>query len=561
MRKIFWLFMMLLLAACGGGGGTSADAPAGGKGTLALEVVKAAGPVAKTVAAPTAVPASPGRVRVVVTETTTGYRAYVDQALGVTTTANFSLPLGTYTVEAVLYEKGYPNVVTDYGIANNVAVGQTGNSAALAVAPVAVTLPVPTDPVYSGGSYSVAAVPAADLLAAGLQEKWSLASSTSAFIGRKHLAQAPSATHLTMTAPTGSGTMYLQGEFFAKASLINPGEAATDFAFFTGDSVVLNAAGLPVDVTHLGISDTQKPVVKSFSVPGEKQGVANVLGISVLATDNGGVKDYAITTSDTEPAANSTDWKYPASFSYGGPISDSDTVVTLYAWARDFNNNVSLQSAATSRQIVFNNSPVVTGFGVPSAAVIDGTKIPVTIFGKGYAGTGTLECAITETDTLPADPTWLPMSAPTLTKPATYTGLYSALNTPAEGVKMVVKLYAWVKDSAGKISPAVSRTAAVHDIPQITAFTATPAPAGTVVSITMDAVVAEGRTFGGYAVTTTNVQPETGWVMGAKPTGPVSFTYDGLNTFPVTKALYLWVKDSLGYVSLPQGTLATFMAP
>ncbi|QXE92874.1 hypothetical protein [Geomonas subterranea] len=567
MRKLFWLFMMLLLAACGGGGGTTANTPAAGKGTLSLELIQAprSQAAAKMVAnLPTT---EPGRYRVVLNEINTHYRAVVDGAVG-ETVAPVVLPVGTYTVEAVYYEGGTPNVLMQYGkSASNAVIANGANTiSAVTLADVAVTMTTPASTV-SGEVYTVGVIPAADLAAKGLQDAWSLTSRTTAFPGRQHLAATPSTTHTGLVAPAVSqatSNLYFQAEFFMKSDLLKAGESASNWAFFKEASASLSVPTVTASVS-VDLTDTQKPVVKAFSVPGTKVGTTGpVAGISIYATDNGGVKDYAITTStDPDPASAPapTVWTTNPVFDYQGTLDNTDRTVYLFAWARDFKNNESVQVAGvTNQKIVFNNSPAITNFVAPYTVQMDSNAIPVTIQGKGYVG-GTLECAISESPTFPASATWHTMDTVNGTTSATFD--YDSGITQVAGGRYNVPLYAWIRDAAGH-SPSAARSVVVSDSPQITVLTATGAATGNIASINqLEYVVKSGRTIAGYAVTTTSAKPAATAFTTGLPTLPLEFDFTGsiISTNPTTRALYVWLKDTEGAISSQRGVSVTLAAP
>ncbi|MBU5613077.1 hypothetical protein [Geomonas azotofigens] len=569
MRKLFWLFMMLLLTACGGGGGggTTAGTPTSGKGSLSLELVQSGAKVAKTVAN---LPVShPGRVRVVLNENTTHYRQVIDKAYG-ETFANLEVPVGIYTVEAIFYESGTPNILTDYGIsAGAVTVTTAGGSAAVTLNPVSVTVtPSFTGAqLFSGSQYNVGT---SALASAGLQDSWRLSTSTSAFTGRQHLAAPAAATHTGLTAPAiaQSGNLYLQGEFFVKATLLDSGESANNWAFYAEAAVPLALPTVPITIS-VPANDGVKPVVNSFSVPSTKVGTNSVPEISIQATDNGGIKEYAITYSEdpaaAAPAPVAADWQPAPSFTYPGVINTTDKTVYLFAWVRDFGNLESDQVVGvTKKAVVFNATPVVTSFTTPNVTVMDGSKVAYTIVGKSYVP-GALYCKVTTSATPPAasDITQA-MNVDPVTGVVSFPGEFAAVSLPqTAGLKYNVNLYAWVKDANGTVSPSVVRPVVVDDSPQITALAATGATSGNVATITkLTEVHVTGRTIVGYALTNTNVKPLTIADNGA-PVMPLTYTFTSgiTSTNPTSRAVYVWLKDSAGAISSVRGVAVTLSAP
>jgi len=89
----------------------------------------------------------------------------------------------------------------------------------------------------------------------------------------------------------------------------------------------------------VGVADTTKPVVSSFTIPS----TGTTLAVSIMAftaTDNGVIAGYALTETSTTPVTWQT--VKPTSYTFA-----SAGTKTLYAWTKDTAGNVSLAKTAT----------------------------------------------------------------------------------------------------------------------------------------------------------------------------------------------------------------------
>lgn len=569
MNKVWLLIIILLLAACGGGGGSSNPQSGGGQpggsgqGSLLLEF---ADKTPKTAAVTTP---EPGWIRVVVSNPNlngTLYKQVQDIAFGAAPVV-VSLPVGTgYSVEAVFYAKsGGRNQMSRYGVFTGIDITEGNNTAALVeTAPLTVSMTAVADSVdgliYSTApknTYSVTAT-----IGAGLQPGWSLAVSTSPFTGPVHLAHAPAAAYTAQAAPSSyvNSTLYFQGEFFVKSSLLTNNESATNWTFHfdapTTKSVLVHAGTSSITPP----ADTVRPQVDSFAPPATVQATTTVAPFNIQASDNAVIVGYQITESDVAPALDSPNWSatVPASYTVSTtPIVDGlDSTVRLYAWVKDHVQVSLAVPGVTDKLVTINNSPQVTRFVIP--ALVPGTAVPVTTFtGKNNTGLDSdLRYLITQASVkpTPAHPGWSPAGAP----PASYdvTGV-----TQTPGTRYPVQLFAWIMDQNGSVSRSLSNTLTISDAPQVTAFTAatTVAIGSTVPVSAFTAAAAPGHAIDGYLITTTKTVPAAA---AFAATMPSSFDYPGLAAgVAVSRYVYAWVKDERGVVSPYGSALVRFAAP
>ncbi len=207
-----------------------------------------------------------------------------------------------------------------------------------------------------------------------------------------------------------------------------------------GTAIVYNydAMGNRLSKTVSGASglDTIAPTVTGFTVPAV---VFNTLQVPVTvftASDNVAVVGYIITESATAPSAGAVGWSSTAPTSYTAATTG---VHTLYAYAKDAANNVSVGVSATV-SIIDNQAPTVNGFTIP--AVVHTLQVPVTLLtaSDNVAVTGYI---ITENPAAPSAGAagWSSMA------PASYTAVTGGAHT----------LYAYAKDAAGNVSVGMGR--------------------------------------------------------------------------------------------------------
>jgi hypothetical protein len=196
-----------------------------------------------------------------------------------------------------------------------------------------------------------------------------------------------------------------------------------------------------VDVvfTTGGQSDTVLPTVTSFVIPSTSATLIVPI-TSFVATDNVGVTGYIITQSSVTPSATGSGWSTsaPTSYTFSTPGSK-----TLFAWAKDAANNVSVsQSASVTITLADATPPTVTAFTMPATSAT--LAVPITSFTAtdNVAVTGYI---LTESATAPsaAGSGW------SATAPSSHTFATAGTKT----------LYSWAKDAAGNVS--TSRNASV----------------------------------------------------------------------------------------------------
>ncbi|MGI9213706.1 MAG: PKD domain-containing protein [Methylococcaceae bacterium] len=176
------------------------------------------------------------------------------------------------------------------------------------------------------------------------------------------------------------------------------------------------------------VLDKTAPLITSFDVPQWFNGTR--VPVRIGADDNDAVAEYALTARPSAPLPNQNEWSVtpPDHFDMG-----KNTLITLYAWAKDRAGNRSAPAVAVvtlDRQI-----PVIGRLSVP--ARVSGLAIPIT----AWIARDNRQVAayfISETATPPD------LSAPgwTATPPLQYRVTQPGSHT----------LYAWVKDEAGNLS-------------------------------------------------------------------------------------------------------------
>lgn len=389
MKKFCIFVMMLLLAACGGGGGGSStvaepEVPTL-TGTITLNITDS---TAKTLAA---VSPDPQFVRIAVTNPSlriagATYKAIRDVALGSTEPVQFLLPAAAgYTVEVLYYATDTANnlkVMQKYGKSDPFeVVANVGATVGITVAPITVgltpVLPGTQDFVYAGipagqagDTYAMTAtIPAVS----PLQNAWSYFVQTTPFTTAKHRGIALTA-HNSLLAPNSftNGRLYYQGEFYAKASLLNTGEEATSWTFnypnppidAAGDpSITLTVRGANVDLNNGSTAplfdDTYAPRISQFVAPTAILTGPVVSPIKITATDNIGIVSYRIQETGAADAPADSDlgsaWTNiaavtslslpTASYTIQTPLTPAqNNVVKLYVRVRDAAGNEAVLS-------------------------------------------------------------------------------------------------------------------------------------------------------------------------------------------------------------------------
>lgn len=285
-----------------------------------------------------------------------------------------------------------------------------------------------------------------------------------------------------------------------------------------GNVSVLKSAPCIVDLT--------KPVVSVFTLPSTPVKSLTVPITTYTATDNVKVTGFQITESSTAPSA-STGWSATAPKSYTFASNTADGVKTLYAWALDSSGNVSLAKSAAVT--IDTTAASISAFTVP--AVSASLTIPISSF-TASDNVGIAGYAITTSNTAPT--TW------SATKPV------SAL-VSGSGSKT---LYAWVKDTAGNVSASTSATVNVDTTkPVVSSFSAPAQSATRTVAVTF-AGTDDNSGVKAYLITENSTAP-TASASGWSTTVPTSFTLSTTGT----KAMYAWVKDAAGNISVSKSVL------
>ncbi len=149
---------------------------------------------------------------------------------------------------------------------------------------------------------------------------------------------------------------------------------------------VSDAAGNPAqEVTRtVNVSeapDTEAPVITSFVIPATSTSLTVPI-TSFEATDNVGVTGYLLTETSTTPLLDDSNWSAATSTTY---TFSSEGFKTLYAWAKDAANNISISSNA-SVTITFKNITSVSSlndisvvYGIPFASLTLPETVEVTL--------------------------------------------------------------------------------------------------------------------------------------------------------------------------------------
>jgi len=211
-------------------------------------------------------------------------------------------------------------------------------------------------------------------------------------------------------------------------------------------------------LSNIAIHDATIPTITGFAISTTTSNslTEHITVNTFTATDNVGVTGYQITQSPTAPASDDSHWEGIATTTYTLSCPPQNLTVfvcsaTLYAWAKDNDDNVSTGTAKTVNITVTNPAPVITAFTADPTAVNKVVNITAFTATDDVAVTGYF---VSDSPATPAasDPGW------TVTPPPTFTfnqGLGSFQDQ---------SLYAWAKDGDGNVSAATSQVVFVPDI-------------------------------------------------------------------------------------------------
>jgi hypothetical protein len=162
-----------------------------------------------------------------------------------------TIPIASgYTFELVTYITGTTNLMEEYAVTPNVQIQAGSNDVLLSLNPIGVGLPVPAS-LTTAQSYSVSVNYTNP---SPLQSLWRLTAQTADYTKPLHVSGSSSSTNvITMVAPINNNrpcTLYFQAEFYAKSSLLNTGENATNWAFvypnpLWGDAAISTPVTVP----------------------------------------------------------------------------------------------------------------------------------------------------------------------------------------------------------------------------------------------------------------------------------------------------------------------------
>ena len=209
-----------------------------------------------------------------------------------------------------------------------------------------------------------------------------------------------------------------------------------DAAYSGQDSFTFKATDGTLESNQATVTitiDKQVPVINSFSLPASASSL-NVAISNLAAGDNVGITGYCLSES-TDPANCTWSSTPPTSYHFGSMGSH-----TLHAFARDASGNVSAPAGATIN--IPEILPRITALTIPPTYGYNNLTIPVVI--NASDDLGVTGYCLTEAATSGAC-NWY--SWP----PSSYTFAAAGPHT----------LYAFVRNTTGKISPPASATTAV----------------------------------------------------------------------------------------------------
>lgn len=295
------------------------------------------------------------------------------------------------------------------------------------------------------------------------------------------------------------------------------GGLQTLYAWVKDSSGNINQTAASDSVT-ITLPDTTRPTITAFTTPSP----ATTLAVNLTFTANE-VFSYCIMTS---PSTSGCTWLGGLNSTYNITYTfTSAGSKTLYGWARDAAGNVSY-SASTSVTINDNINPSVTLFEITPESS-SSLSVPIKHF-EANDNFGAVSYCLTEVNS--ADNcVW------SSTKPVIY-------NFSTGGAKT---LYAWAKDSSGRVSTVLKSDSISITLPDKTAPSVSTF---SLPSLTNSDTVTVSLTVPGdvthYCLTVTASSSGCGWNALPLPS-PLNYNFGSSGT----KTLYAWVRDASGNVS------------
>ena len=252
--------------------------------------------------------------------------------------------------------------------------------------------------------------------------------------------------------------------------------------------------------------------------------------VNVTTTDPGGtgITGFYISESATPPTVGGSTWvSKPTTFT----LSAAQGSKTIRVWVKDANGDMS--AVATASTVLDTVVPVAATFTLPATTT---TRNPTfTVSGTDTGGSGVTAYAVVTSSSAPgsSDSAWK-ASAPTTFQLST-----------GNGVKT---LYLFVRDAAGNVSTALSKSTTMTLPPPTVSFTFNAVSPINFRSVGLNVTTTDPGGTGinggaGYYVSETGTTPlatDPGW----HPSPGITLSAgDG------TKTVYMWVKDNNGSVS------------
>jgi hypothetical protein len=249
-KKGWILIAMMLLSACGGvsgdngavngsgnggsgSGGGGSDAGTVPTATVALVVNRSGSAEVSAMKAMMAPPAATN-ARISITNPNVNGISYKQiQNLPIPSTTLLTVPIASgYSFELVTYYTATFNFIESYATTTGVIISAGSNTVTLTLNPIAVTLNYPAT-LSTAQSYTVDFV--SSLTPTPLLSVWRLKAQTTPYTTPLHLSgHVSSVTQNVLVAPVNNnqpGTVYFQGEFYLKSSMLNTGELYTNWVF------------------------------------------------------------------------------------------------------------------------------------------------------------------------------------------------------------------------------------------------------------------------------------------------------------------------------------------
>lgn len=345
------------------------------------------------------------------------------------------------------------------------------------------------------------------------------------------------------SAVPGAGAIwysYAPSVAFSLNPATSPGNYTRRVYFWVRDAAG-NLSSARSDTITLSVSDTEKPLIKSFSINNNAAKAASTSVIlNINASDNVAISHYYASENPTDP--DSTGWNTYTS-APGFNLSTGNGTKTVYLWVRDAAGNISaIKDDSILLDIVDNTRPVINSFSIAgNASVTTNTRVTLSLSASDASGVSHYYASESSTTPNASYPWQAYTSYPSFT--------LRGESSPGDYPRTV---YVWAKDNAGNISAIKSDSITLRisdtQAPTINSFSINNGSSDTTsTSVTLNLSASDNVGVRQYYASENNYTPSSSSEWRNYSTSP-SFTLSSSSS-STYKYVYVWVRDAAGHVS------------